>query len=191
MPTFRICDVVVALPRTGGAAPEAGAGAAGEPGAQAGNPVGVTGCIEGTQAIYACVNGPSIDPNCVPSDPGTRLAMVACHHPSVVPTCVPSDPVTRYALQLCRHPSVVPTCVPSDPVTRRAVVESMSADELEILKRQLAEAIEQVERQQGRLRELEPRPPASLAEVDKLERKLKQALEDLGARRSELKRGGR
>jgi hypothetical protein len=183
MATFRVKDLIVAVARGQGAV--RADGGADEPGVHPGDECAGTGCLAATQAIYACLKGPSVIIECATSDPATRMIVGPCYGPSVIINCGTSDPATRRVIEACHHPSAVVTCATSDPATRRARVESMPADELAVLKRQLSEAMEHVGRHEERRRladESAARVPETPDEIALLKEKLAQALQELERR---------
>jgi hypothetical protein len=128
------------------------------------------GCLTGTHALYVCLEG-SV-PNCIMSN--TNVAL--CHAPSIMPNCITTP--TWYAFDRTHR-------VDLDPIP------CMSADELALLKRQLAEVMQVIEQREDALHHGAvdiARDPQTIAEVADLEAKLKDALEALERRRAELLR---
>jgi len=170
MATFRIRDLIVAVGRGWRVAGQeraarGGKQTEGDDDAEC----ECVGCLAGTHAVYACLKGPSVVPLCGYSDPHIRFTMGACYGPSVAVACGYSDP------------------------DRQAPIGCMSADELKSLKRQLAKAIEKIEKREEKLRhegDSAARSPQTVAEVDALESELAEAIEELKRRRTELQRAG-
>jgi hypothetical protein len=174
MPTFRIRDLIVAVGLGRRAA------APGQPD-QPAPPPGPTpklrthvepggGCLTGTHALYVCLER-SV-PNCIMSN--TQVAL--CHAPSIMPNCITTP--EWYAFDRTHR-------VDLDPIP------CMSADELALLKRQLSEVMQVIEQREDALHHGAvdiARDPQTIAEVADLEAKLKDALEALERRRTELLR---
>ena len=78
-------------------------------------------------------------------------------------------------------------CIASDP----GVITRMAADDLAVLKNQLGIAMQQVDRREEALRAAAQGAalqPQTIAEVDALEKKLSEALDELRTRRAELQK---
>jgi hypothetical protein len=78
-------------------------------------------------------------------------------------------------------------CIASDP----GVITRMAADDLAVLKNQLRIAMQQVDRREETLRAAAQGAalqPQTISEVDALEKKLSEALDELRARRAELQK---
>jgi hypothetical protein len=196
MPTFRIRDLIVAvgLGRRA-AAPE-------QPNAPQRDDrtrTDGTGCIAGTYALYACLKGPSVHVDCGDSTTWRLVTPPPCGWsygdnttwrvpaPAVCAFTCPDTTTWRAVgpppeITLIRtHPAPVP-------------IDCMSVDELERLKCQLAEVLKKVDQREEQLRreaDGAAKQPETLGEVEDLERRLKDALDELRKKRDELQRAGK
>jgi len=160
MPKFRILDLTVAF----GPTPPAGDQPAADAGAPGANPLA---------KLFVCPESTTRPPTPM--------------HVAVAINCVASITATRPPTEM----TVVGHCPESGtrPPTPMPVVDSMSAAELELLKRQLEEVMQQVDRREEQLRQgadSAARPPQTLDEVKELEGRLDEALAELRKKRGEL-----
>lgn len=193
MPIFRICDLIVAVGNVPGQ-DNPGASPTRTKVEQGG------GCLTGSHALLVCLVGPSIGPLCTFSEPYDRTH--ACHPPSIGPWCTFSEPHPYYRTHPCYGPSFGPLCTFSEPCRPPSCAISvpeqltdvvhMTGSELALLKRQLNEAIEEVNRRAEELcrgAEHCAKEPETVPQIDALKAELIRAIAALDAQKVKLEGG--
>jgi hypothetical protein len=189
MPTFRIHDLIVAVGLGRRAAapgpPNAPAPAGDESPGDRTRVEGGGGCLGGTNALYVCLDSPSVLPQCGGSThpivcPTYSAALLCGGSTHPIPPCAYS---TAPALA-GGYPGLEYIYGRTHPCPPDAV-GCMSSEELTLLKRQLNETLQLVEQREDQLRrgvEYKARDPQP-GELEDLERRLSEALEEVRRRR--------